>query len=69
MIGAYVIIGIVVSFLIFTIVGAIVEHPFFCRNFGWHKAPRTQGFDGCSFCGKCPACGKNVLQDSQGGWF
>lgn len=41
----------------------------FCTFWGWHKAPTAQGFDGCSFTGKCPRCGKDVLQDSQGNWF
>ncbi len=41
----------------------------FCNHMGWHLAPRQQGFDGCSFNGICPRCGKRVLQDSQGNWF
>lgn len=41
----------------------------FCNNMGWHLEPKEQGFDGCSFTGKCPRCGKSVLQDSQGNWF
>ena len=41
----------------------------FCKYMGWHLEPETQGFDGCSFSGKCPRCGKEVLQDSQGNWF
>lgn len=41
----------------------------FCDKMGWHLAPHAQGFDGCSFTGKCPRCGKGVLQDSQGNWF
>ena len=40
-----------------------------CLKFGWHLAPNEQAFDGCSCSGKCPRCGKNVLQDSQGNWF
>lgn len=42
---------------------------FFCKFPGWHKAPLKQGFDGASFHGKCPRCGKKVLQDSNGDWF
>lgn len=41
----------------------------FCDVMGWHLSPKLQGFDGCSFNGKCPRCGKFVLQDSQGNWF
>ena len=41
----------------------------FCNNMGWHLAPKSQGFDGCSLNGKCPRCGKKVLRDSQGNWF
>ena len=41
----------------------------FCRGMGWHLAPKEQGFDGCSFKGRCPRCGESVLQDSQGNWF
>jgi len=41
----------------------------FCIHMGWHLAPIAQGFDGCSFNGVCPRCGKHVLQDSQGNWF
>jgi len=40
-----------------------------CERMGWHLAPTSQGFDGCSFNGTCPRCGKEVLQDSQGNWF
>jgi len=41
----------------------------FCHHMGWHLAPIAQGFDGCSFAGTCPRCGKAVLEDSQGNWF
>jgi len=41
----------------------------FCDHMGWHLSPIAQGFDGCSFTGTCPRCGKSVLQDSQGNWF
>ena len=40
-----------------------------CDLMGWHLAPDHQGFDGCSFFGICPRCGKRVLLDSQGNWF
>ena len=41
----------------------------FCDKLGWHLAPKEQGFDGCSFTGTCPRCGKKVMQDGQGNWF
>jgi len=41
----------------------------FCKYLRWHISPHLQGFDGCSFTGVCPRCGKAVLQDSQGNWF
>jgi hypothetical protein len=40
-----------------------------CTRMGWHLAPQSMGFDGCSLKGICPRCGKHVLQDSQGNWF
>jgi len=40
-----------------------------CKYMGWHLAPKEQGFDGCSFKGQCPRCGKYVMQDGQGNWF
>lgn len=40
-----------------------------CDMLHWHMAPTEQGFDGASFNGICPRCGKRVLQDSQGNWF
>lgn len=42
---------------------------FLCTIIGWHKAPLTQLFDGVSRGGKCPRCGKKVLQDGNGDWF
>lgn len=40
-----------------------------CDKMGWHLAPKTQGFDGCSANGHCPRCDKKVMRDSQGNWF
>ena len=40
-----------------------------CKMMGWHLAPEKQGFDGCSLNGRCPRCGKSVMQDGQGNWF
>ena len=45
------------------------KNKWFCNKMGWHLAPISQGFDGASFNGKCPRCGKSVMQDSQGNWF
>lgn len=39
-----------------------------CKFF-WHKTPKDCKFDGASFYGACPRCGKNVMMDSQGNWF
>ncbi len=36
----------------------------------WHKPkPATGSFDGASFHSECKFCGKDIMQDSQGGWF
>ena len=51
------------------IINSFSKSKWFCTFWGWHKAPKSQGFDGCSLNGKCPRCGKEVLQDSQGNWF
>lgn len=51
------------------IIHSFIDHVWFCNVLGWHKAPKEQGFDGCSSNGICPVCGKKVLQDSQGNWF
>lgn len=40
---------------------------------GWHTpdkgAKGTQWFDGASVHAICKNCGKDIMQDSQGGWF
>jgi len=41
---------------------------FLCR-IGWHKVKEIIGFDGCSIHGICERCKKELMQDSQGGWF
>lgn len=41
---------------------------FWCK-LGWHKIIKIIGFDGCSIHGICKKCGKELMQDSQGGWF
>lgn len=56
-------------FLLWVAAIAMPNAVWFCREMGWHKAPKEQGFDGCSKTGICPRCGKAVLQDSQGNWF
>ena len=35
----------------------------------WHLPIEKQGFNGCSFTSICKHCGKDIMQDSQGGWF
>jgi len=36
----------------------------------WHKPKETVGsFDGASFHSICKYCSKEIMQDSQGGWF
>ena len=45
------------------------DNEWFCKFWGWHKKPDFVGNDGCSNNGRCPRCGKEVLQDSQGNWF
>lgn len=45
------------------------KSKWFCTFWGWHKAPNSLGFDGCSLKGTCPRCGEKVMQDSQGNWF
>ncbi len=44
---------------------------FLCNTLGWHngKGMPIIEFDGCSFHSTCSRCGKEVMQDSQGGWF
>jgi hypothetical protein len=61
--------GLVISVFVAMIVSRIWYIKWFCDKMGWHKAPLEQTFDGCSAGGKCPVCGKSVLQDSQGNWF
>jgi len=51
------------------IINIFYKHIWFCNVWGWHMAPKEQGFDGASLNGKCPICGKRVMQDSQGNWF
>lgn len=43
---------------------------FFDKYLGWHSPSiGVSSFDGCSFHSKCKYCGKDIMQDSQGGWF
>ena len=65
----YILLGFVVTGLLLIVVSQFSKAKFFCKVFGWHWAPYDQGFDGCSKNGKCPRCGKSVMQDSQGNWF
>ena len=48
----------------------ILIAKFFDKYLGWHSPTIGIGsFDGCSFHSKCKYCGKEIMQDSQGGWF
>jgi hypothetical protein len=58
-----------VSFFIMGLCNRWLPKRLGCEIMGWHLSPTAQGFDGCSFNGTCPRCGKEVLQDSQGNWF
>lgn len=64
-----ILLGILVLASIFTIIGCFSSSEWFCKVMGWHRAPAEMEFDGASFKGVCPRCGKYVLQDSQGNWF
>jgi hypothetical protein len=60
--------------IVLTALGLISEffsptNKWFCRVMGWHKSPKGINFDGASFEGECPRCGKHVKRDSQGNWF
>ena len=50
------------------IIDSFSKSTWFCTFWGWHKAPHSQGFDGCSCTGNCPRCGADVLQDGPGKW-
>lgn len=60
---------LIVTVLILGIVSSFSSSKWFCRVMGWHREPNEHGFDGVSFNGCCPRCGKHVLLDSQGNWF
>lgn len=60
---------LLISAIPLSIIDQFSKNTWFCDFWGWHKAPTQQGFDGASFNGKCPRCGRKVLQDSQGNWF
>lgn len=36
---------------------------------GWHKPDESDYYDGCSVHSHCRFCKKEIMQDSQGGWF
>lgn len=41
----------------------------FCIKLSWHVSPKEKHFDGESYYGTCPRCGKKIKQYQQGGWF
>ena len=61
--------GIIIAAMLFLAFFNSHLPKWFCCKMGWHLSPIAQGFDGCSYTGECPRCGKHVLQDSQGNWF
>jgi len=61
--------GLLGLLFVFMIINIWSPNKWFCNFWGWHKAPNRTGFDGASFNGTCPRCGKEVMQDSQGNWF
>lgn len=65
---AIIILVVSVSFMILVLCNKYLP-IWFCNKMGWHLSPVAQSFDGCSYVGKCPRCGKFVLRDSQGNWF
>jgi hypothetical protein len=69
MIFIYVLLAFVAILFILLFINLFSKSKWFCNVMGWHKAPKDQGFDGCSLNGCCPRCGKKVLQDGQGNWF
>ena len=66
-------IGIVLFFLVSLIFLAINNRflpKWFCDHLHWHLEPEINtGFNGCSFTGTCPRCGRDVMMDSNGNWF
>ena len=75
-VGEGILVGTIIAFLIvavpFMIVGLFHKRfkgTWWCEKMGWHFAPMSIGFDGCSQTGQCPRCHKDVMQDGQGNWF
>lgn len=62
---------LILGFLILGLIDSLydIKCRFFCDYFGWHKEPKDTTFNGFNSSGKCPRCGKEVMQDSQGNWF
>jgi len=67
-IGSIIVLIILMTMLILILLNNRLP-VWFCNNMGWHLTQKTQGFDGCSFTGKCSRCDKSVLMDGQGNWF
>ncbi len=62
-----VVLGII--FMVWATLSKYSSNQWYCDKMGWHLAPKTKGFDGCSMYGVCPRCNRKVLRDSQGNWF
>lgn len=58
-----------VVLLILLAISRIINNKWFCKTFGWHKAPKQKNLEGISLKGTCPVCAKDVMQDSEGNWF
>ena len=68
MIILYIIFALNIFFVATAILNNKLNWKWLCKM-SWHQSPKSFGFDGCSLNGKCPRCGKDVLQDSQGNWY
>ena len=60
---------LIVVILLLSIISNFSKNPWFCKFWGWHKAPKTTKQSGINTRGICPRCIEEVMQDSQGNWF
>lgn len=47
----------------------IRRHFAFACRLDWHPDPETATWRGINCVGKCPRCGREIMQDSHGNWF
>lgn len=69
-----VVLAILICIIIFCVSVFLYDAFDFCKFFfhdvlGWHKPTNDLRFDGYSMHSTCKHCGKEIMQDSQGGWF